>query len=202
MKINDNFQWWMTKPNFFTSEECDEIIERVKSTEKSETGCIEPHMGSDHNLEFRSVTEWYLHKDMRDYAKGDYSDIQQKLFVAAKVMNQLSWNFNIQEPENNIKMIEYNSETEDFYTWHSDFNSGKSSRRKLTTIIQLTDPNDYIGGDLEMAIQESDTLEYYSLPKEKGTLLIFPSLLFHRVTPVTKGIRHSIQEFIIGDTFV
>ena len=108
MKKNENFQWYMTKPNFFTPEECDEFIERVKSTEKGETGCIEPHMGSDHNLEFRSVKEWYLHKDMRDYAKGDYSDIQQKLFLSAKVMNQLSWNFNIQEVENNIKMIRKN----------------------------------------------------------------------------------------------
>ncbi len=85
MKKNENFQWYMTKPNFFTPEECDTFIERVKNTEKGETGCIEPHLGSDHNLEFRSVTEWYLHKDMRDYAKGDYSDIQQRLFVAAKV---------------------------------------------------------------------------------------------------------------------
>ena len=48
----------------------------------------------------------YLHKDMRDYVVGDYSSLQQKLFIA-KVCNQLSWNFNIQEVENNIKMIEY-----------------------------------------------------------------------------------------------
>jgi hypothetical protein len=202
MKKNENFQWYMTKPNFFTPEECDEFIERVKSTERGETGCIEPHMGSDHNLEFRSVKEWYLHKDMRDYAKGDYSDIQQKLFLSAKVMNQLSWNFNIQEVENNIKMIQYNGETEDFYTWHSDFNAGQSSLRKLACIVQLTDPSEYEGGKTQFAIQDPHSMEYYTIPQEKGTLIVFSPIFFHRVTPVTKGIRHCIQEFIIGDTFV
>ena len=101
LKQNDNFRWWISKPNFFSSEECDEIIQRVEETEKGEVGCIEPHLGSDHNLEFRSVTEWYLNKAMRDYVVGDYSDIQQKLWLAAKISNQLSWNFNIKEVEDN-----------------------------------------------------------------------------------------------------
>ena len=45
-------------------------------------------------------------------------------------------------------------------------------------------------------------MEYYTIPQEKGTLIVFSPIFFHRVTPVTKGIRHCIQEFIIGDTFV
>ena len=78
---------------------------------------------------------------MRDYVVGDYSDIQQKLWLSAKISNQLSWNFNIKEVEDNIKMIKYTPG--DFYTWHSDFNAGSSSTRKLVTIVQLTDPSEY-----------------------------------------------------------
>ena len=107
LKQSHNFKWWISKPNFFSSDECDEFIKRVEEKEKGEVGCIEPHLGSDHNLEFRSVTEWYLNKAMRDYVVGDYSDIQQKLWLAAKISNQLSWNFNIKEVEDNIKMIKY-----------------------------------------------------------------------------------------------
>ena len=200
LKQNDNFKWWISKPNFFSSDECDEFIKRVEEKEKGEVGCIEPHLGSDHNLEFRSVTEWYLNKAMRDYVVGDYSDIQQKLWLAAKISNQLSWNFNIKEVEDNIKMIKYTPG--DFYTWHSDFNAGSSSTRKLVTIVQLTDPSEYEGGETQLAIQDPQTMEYYTMPQEKGTLVIFSPIFFHRVTPVTKGTRYCLQEFISGDTFV
>lgn len=200
MKQNNNWQWYISKPNFFTSDECDELVDKIKSTEKKEFGCLEPHHGEDHVPEFRHVSEWYLHKDMRDYVVGDYSDLQQKLYIAAKVCNQLSWNLNIQEVENNIKLIEYT--TGDFYTWHSDFNSGISSTRKLVTIIQLSDPKDYEGGLIQLAIQDPEDLEFYEMVKEKGTLIVFPPIFFHRVTPVTKGVRYSLQEFILGDTFV
>ena len=109
LKQSHNFKWWISKPNFFSSDECDENIKRVEEKEKGELGCIEAHLGSDHNLEFRNVTEWYLNKAMRDYVVGDYSDIQQKLWLAAQISNKLSWNFNIKEGEDNIKMIKYNS---------------------------------------------------------------------------------------------
>ena len=200
MKQNNNWQWYMSKPDFLTNDECDELVERIKNTEKGEVGCLDDHFGDDHNTDFRNVTEWYLHKAMRGYVVGDYSDLQQKLYIAAKVCNQLSWNLNIQEVENNIKLIEYT--TGDFYTWHSDFNSGISSTRKLVTIIQLSDPKDYKGGSIQLAIQNPKTLEFYEMVKEKGTLLVFPPIFFHRVTPVTSGVRYSLQEFISGDTFV
>ena len=160
LKQSHNFKWWISKPNFFSSDECDEFIKRVEEKEKGEVGCSEPHLGSDHNLEFRSVTE----------------------------------------VEDNIKMIKYTPG--DFYTWHSDFNAGSSSTRKLVTIVQLTDPSEYEGGETQLAIQDPQTMEYYTMPQEKGTLVIFSPIFFHTVTPVTKGTRYCLQEFISGDTFV
>ena len=38
LKQNDNFRWWISKPNFFSSEECDEIIQRVEETERVRLG--------------------------------------------------------------------------------------------------------------------------------------------------------------------
>ena len=104
---NNNWQWYMSKPDFLTNDECDELVEKIKNTEKSEQGCLDDHFGDDHNTDFRNVTEWYLHKDMRDYVVGDYSSLQEKLFITAKMCNHLSWNLHIQEPENNMKLIEY-----------------------------------------------------------------------------------------------
>jgi len=68
--------------------------------------------------------------------------------------------------------------------------------------LELSAPSEYEGGSTQLAIQDPKTLEFYEMPKEKGTLLIFCPLLFHRVTPVTSGVRYSLQEFIIGNTFV
>ena len=38
LKQNDNFRWWISKPNFFSSEECDEIIKRVEENRLNEAG--------------------------------------------------------------------------------------------------------------------------------------------------------------------
>ena len=56
MKQNNNWQWYMSRPNFLTSDECDELVERIKNTEKGEQGCLDDHIGDDHNTDFRNVT--------------------------------------------------------------------------------------------------------------------------------------------------
>jgi PKHD-type hydroxylase len=38
-------------------------------------------------------------------------------------------------------------------------------------------------------------------PREKGTVIMFPSYLLHRVTPVTKGVRKSLVLWVGGTTF-
>ncbi|MFT7073376.1 MAG: PKHD-type hydroxylase [Patiriisocius sp.] len=63
--------------------------------------------------------------------------------------------------------------------------------------IQLSDPNDYEGGDLRFMINK----EIVNAPKEKGTIIIFPSFIMHRVTPITKGTRQSIVGWVSGPPY-
>jgi PKHD-type hydroxylase len=63
--------------------------------------------------------------------------------------------------------------------------------------VQLTDGTDYQGGDFE--IMRGRDIE--QLPKGKGTVLIFPSYLLHRVTPVTSGVRKSLVLWLGGASF-
>jgi PKHD-type hydroxylase len=69
----------------------------------------------------------------------------------------------------------------------------------MSIVIQLTDPSEYEGGDFEIDSQ------YPQLPKEeireKGSVLVFPSFIPHRVTPVTKGVRRSLVSWIEGPKF-
>jgi len=72
--------------------------------------------------------------------------------------------------------------------------------RKLSFSLQLSDPNTYQGGDLQFlrppALNQPAKL--ITAPKTKGTIIIFPPSLQHRVTPVSKGIRKSIVGWAIG----
>lgn len=84
-----------------------------------------------------------------------------------------------------------------FFDWHLDFGAGEISARKLSMTIQLSDPNDYEGGDLRFMINK----EIVNAPKEKGTIIIFPSFIMHRVTPITKGTRQSIVGWVSGPPY-
>lgn len=85
------------------------------------------------------------------------------------------------------------------YDWHFDtfWANPKTTDRKISVIIQLSDPDDYEGGDFEIDPQ-------YVQPegiRQKGSIFVFPSFLRHRVTEVTKGTRKSLVSWIEGPKF-
>jgi predicted 2-oxoglutarate/Fe(II)-dependent dioxygenase YbiX len=80
------------------------------------------------------------------------------------------------------------------FHWHNDYSHGlPMAPRKLTIIIQLSDPEDYEGGKLELFGPEIETM-----PNAMGSMIVFPSFLYHRVTPVTKGLRRALVAWISG----
>lgn len=85
----------------------------------------------------------------------------------------------------------------DFFDWHLDFGAGESSTRKLSITVQLSDPDEYEGGDLQFMINQ----EIVTTPREKGTIVVFPSFIMHRVTPITKGTRQSIVGWVSGPPY-
>jgi len=102
------------------------------------------------------------------------------------------------------------------YSWHPDSSNipydcpnnpnmhGKI--RKITTVLILSDPEDYEGGALEFNFENPDPAEKPNtlMPKEvgaKGSIVVFPSHVAHRVQPVTKGVRYSMPTWHIGHPF-
>ena len=64
-------------------------------------------------------------------------------------------------------------------------------------MLQLTDPAEYEGGDLEiMSGAETDVVL-----KQRGLITVFPSYILHRVSPVTKGTRKTIVVWACGPAF-
>ena len=74
--------------------------------------------------------------------------------------------------------------------------------RKLSSIINLSKPSDYEGGDLEFDFRnltkESSNIKVCDQIKEQGSIVVFPSFIHHRVTPITKGTRHSLVSWTVG----
>lgn len=85
----------------------------------------------------------------------------------------------------------------DFFDWHLDFGAGEISARKLSITIQLSDEDEYEGGDLQFMINN----KIVDAPRKKGTIVIFPSFIMHRVTPITKGTRQSIVGWVSGPPY-
>lgn len=85
----------------------------------------------------------------------------------------------------------------DFFEWHLDFGAGEISARKLSMTMQLSDPDDYEGGDLQFMVNQN----IVTAPREKGTIIIFPSFMMHRITPISKGVRQSIVGWVSGPPY-
>src|SRR5210317_1601472 len=81
-----------------------------------------------------------------------------------------------------------------FYNWHTDSGHYEVATRKLTCIIQLSDPSDYVGGRLQIDSQthlpNGNFVKY--APKARGTAIIFPSHLRHIARPVLLGRRKAL----------
>jgi len=67
--------------------------------------------------------------------------------------------------------------------------------RKLSFSIQLSDPEDYEGGELEFNVNNE---ERFFAPNKKGTVIIFDSRIQHRVREVKSGVRKSLVGWVVG----
>lgn len=107
----------------------------------------------------------------------------------------------------------------DFYNWHIDAGIGCSYKpravsnndnqgqvddfvtinceyiRKLSFIVQLSDPEDYEGGNVQFLDENKKT---FFAPRKKGSIILFDSRTQHRVLKVTKGVRKSIVGWTVG----
>ena len=65
--------------------------------------------------------------------------------------------------------------------------------------VQLSDSKDYEGGEFQFYNGNGDP----EIPpiQEQGSVLVFDSRMYHRVTPITKGVRYSLVSWILGPHF-
>jgi len=126
-------------------------------------------------------------------------ELNNKLKMVFELSNQSIWKYNIQELEK-VRILKY--ENGGKYKWHTDCGAKETSTRKLTAIVQLSDETKYEGGNLEFGITDKSGKNNYTAPRTQGSVIIFPSFLSHRVTPIISGKRYSLITWMNGDCFV
>lgn len=94
-----------------------------------------------------------------------------------------------------LQFTTYEENEQGMYGWHQDYGSGIS--RKLSVVLQLTDPSRYEGGNLEVLTSGNPIV----VRKQRGLLAVFPSYTLHQVTPVTRGIRQTLVTWVTGPAF-
>jgi PKHD-type hydroxylase len=97
----------------------------------------------------------------------------------------------------NIEGLQYSVYNEgDFYDSHVDhhFQGPGQYPRKLSFTLQLSDPEEYEGGQTRMHTSQ----EPFAIPRTKGTITFFPSYTLHDVLPVTKGQRKALVGWVHG----
>ena len=104
------------------------------------------------------------------------------------------WEYDLTDIET-IQITKY--EPGDHYTWHCDYGADDEDdlTRKLSATLLISDPSEYEGGEFEIIDYSGAAL---TLPKLKGTIIIFDSRAPHRVAPVTSGTRISLVCWMRG----
>ena len=84
------------------------------------------------------------------------------------------------------------------YGFHQDGTAWGASDVKLTALLNLSDSS-YQGGELELQVNTVVKVKELNTP---GNMVIFPSFILHRITPVTKGTRKSLAMLLFGPKFI
>lgn len=88
----------------------------------------------------------------------------------------------------------------DFFEPHKDnyFVLDEKIDRKINLIVQLSDSNNYEGGDLIIGIGPNQ----FKITRNKGSVIIFPAQYIHQVTKITKGQRYSLIGHAWGPNWI
>lgn len=182
---------WCYFKSYISKDDCDRIIEVVKTRPQKEA-----KMGVDGSTERES----YRKSKTTFISKGDaeLGFMFDELWKKAIVANSEWFNFHITKLDY-MQAAEYESANRGEYKTHHDvfyMNNDPVYHRKLSCIVQLSDPETYEGGDLEL--YEISSKPNQEDMRQQGTVIFFPSFVRHAALPVTEGTRYSLAAWFDG----
>lgn len=179
-----------TWENGFTDEQIDNIIALGESLASNDATIGGQKEGEDISRIRKSKTSWIKCNEQTVW-------LYDSLAYIARQINGQFYEFDLYGFVEDMQYTVYNGEEKGHYSWHIDKGCNSLSPRKLSMVLQLSDPSEYVGGDLEFFYSTSPE----KAVKKKGLIYLFPSWTLHRVSPVTSGVRRSLVVWISGPKF-
>jgi PKHD-type hydroxylase len=178
-----NFQKVIWFESAIGEKDCDKILAMFDHTKKQDAGL---HATGTLNKELRNSELTWLYYD--EEKKWLFHLLHQYLRAA----NRAHFGFDMSGFYEPLQLTRY--PPGGFYSWHEDNMEEAYSTRKLSLVVQITDPKDYEGGDLVV-------FPNYRPPRARGTVTVFPSFVTHKVEPVKEGVRYSLVAWATGEPF-
>jgi len=182
----DKSHVWAYANNVFSKEECEKII-KIGESKNLKKALIEK--GKEVKKIRASKINWL-------YPDEETAWIYSKLTDTVFNLNKDFFGFKIFGFTEGLQFTKYESPS-GHYVKHMDKMFG-GAIRKLSITVQLSNPKDYEGGELELTLSQKPDI----MDKEQGKLIAFPSYVVHEVKAVTKGTRYSLVAWITGDAFL
>ena len=184
--------FWYSKTDRISDEACDEIIKLGKENGLDEAGIYGASTDKKVDNKKTRVT------NVSWFPQGHF--LETMLQGYATLANLETWNFIVTGKET-IQFGEY--KRGGHYGWHTDSSLNTAVPfRKLSITVNLSDPKDYEGGNFEIQNPAGQELKMpLGQLRKRGTVIIFPSFLKHRVTEVKRGARYSLVQWYNGPEF-
>jgi PKHD-type hydroxylase len=182
-------------PEVFSAQECKRLVQ-LGDRQEIEPAQLEADDPDDETLR-RAAIAWIPYESGTEW-------IFDRLGTIAQEANQ-GYGFEVTGFAEDIQYTVYD-EAGSFYTWHQDGLDGMVAGRKLALVVQLSDPGDYGGGELEFVesavdLATSERESWLDSTGAQGTVIVFPTFEYHRVLPLERGTRRSLVAWIGGPPF-
>ena len=177
------FAWW---EGAFTEEQLNWLQQKAK--EANTTAKVGESGAVDNDIR-RSELNWMPKNENTEW-------VFETLAHIVSTLNAEHFGFNLTGLSEQLQLANYREDVKGTYGWHQDFGAPGVSR-KMSLVLQLSDPEEYEGGQLQLLIGK----EPINIKKKKGLIVVFPSWTVHQVTPVVKGTRQTLVTWVSGPAF-
>lgn len=176
------------RPAALSPDQCARIIAHAAGAQMRDAGLVRQQ--TDHQIR-RADIAW-----LDDIAGAGW--VMDHMIALTAAANRDAFGYDLTDFGESAQVARYDAARQGHFDWHSDIGTGVwAAKRKLTIVVQLSDPDLYQGGTLQLQPDSAD----HDAPRDLGCATIFPSYMRHRVTPVTQGTRWSLTLWAHGPAF-
>lgn len=194
------FIQWRGEQPFLSPPECRELI-AIGNSVSLGFGTI----GNGDNYGYKLDKGYRCVRTRALYPESDgVTWLYQRIHKLVATANAEHFRFDLTGIEQGVQFLRYDapetsSDAPGHYNWHQDFGGGASSLRKLSLVVQLSDPTDYDGCELRLFTDCDFAPHGDGQPlKAQGDGILFPAWTPHMVTPIVRGTRYALAAWVCG----